>query len=117
MCQAPRATLRKPPDAAAGLVDDRPRSREILLPRRRHLDPGLSEHSRDVRQVVRLAVHGDLQELSPSEWVAEPAAPAVACLEPVDEVCRVVRIARAIDELVERLDEAGGEMFPDEDRA
>ena len=104
-------------DAASCLLDHRPCRREVPIPRCRHLEAGAFEHGWHVREVVRLAVHGNLQERPLSEPVAEAAAPAVAEHEPLDEVRRVVRVARVRQELVERLHEPGAEMLPDEDGA
>src|SRR5579862_190197 len=49
------------------------------------------------------------------ERIAESAAPAVAPEERIEEVVCVVTVAGVLEELVERLDEIGCEVLPDED--
>ena len=89
-----------------------PRGREVLLPRRRHLDPCVVEHPRDVGEAVRLAVDLELEQRPAPERIAETAAPAVAVQQRLEEVRSMLAT-----KVVERPDEARRDVLPDEDRA
>ena len=109
------ATLGKPANLAVGPLDHRACCREVLLPGARHLQPRAVENLGHVRQVVRLAVDRNLQQRPLPERIAEAATPAVAPKRR-EEVGGVVVVSRLLEQIVERLDEARGEMLPQEHR-
>ncbi len=110
------APLSEATDPTSGPLDDRPGRREVLGPGRRNIQAGGIENGRHIGEVVRLAVDRDLQERPLAERITEASAPAVAGQKPLDEVGSVVALARALQELVERLNEAGGQVLPNEHR-
>jgi hypothetical protein len=98
------------------VVGDARRGVEVLRPRRRHVHAGLVEDPRDVCEVVRLAVDGDLEQRPLAQRIAEAAGPAVARNQTLEEIARIPHVTRLLDEIVERPDEAGGDVIPHEHR-
>ena len=101
---------------AAAVVGDACRSVEVLRPRRRHVHAGLLEDPRDECEVVRLAVDGDLEQRAFAERVAEATGPTVARNQTLEEIACIPAVTRLLDEVVERPDEAGGDVIPHEHR-
>jgi hypothetical protein len=103
--------------ARRACLGDACRGVEVLGPGRRHVDADRVEDAWDVREVVRLAVHRDLEQWALTQRIAETARPPVGRDETLEEVARVPGIARAVDQVVERPHEAGGEVVPHQHRA
>ena len=111
------AALAEPADAVAAARRDAPAHVEELLPGRRHGRPGALEQVGDVGEVVGLAVHRDLEQRTGSERVAEAPRPAVGGDDRIEEVVEIPGRSGLAGEVVERLDEAPGQVLPQQHRA
>ncbi len=106
----------KPRTAPLGAVHELIRSGEVVDPGARYLQTVSVQDRREIGEVVRLAVDGDLPKWASTQSVTEAPRPPIGRQQRIKEVGNVELRRRPGDVLVERLHELGTDVLPEQHR-